>query len=70
MHHQPRQAMDQVEYRALSQFQNRECLWCDHDATQQAVFSRGNMTAVVLCCDDPKCMNRARDMCENTVGAA
>jgi hypothetical protein len=61
--------MSEVEYRSLSQFQSRECLWCKNDAMQQAVLSQGNMTAVVVCCDDPKCMGRAKDMCENTVGS-
>lgn len=62
--------MNDVEYRRLSHLQKRECLWCSHDATQEAFLSEGNLTAIIRCCNDPKCMQRALEMCEHTVGAA
>lgn len=62
--------MDKVEYRPVSQVQNRKCIWCVNYATQEVVLSRGNMTAIIQCCDDSKCIWQAREMCESTVGAA
>lgn len=61
--------MTEVEY-PLSEFQQRECVWCKNHATQEAVLSRGNVTTIFRCCDDPACIWRSGEMCETTVGAA
>jgi hypothetical protein len=62
--------MTEVEYRPVSQLRGHECLCCPNRATQEVILSRGNLTAIIRCCDDPKCMCRARDLCESTVGVA
>jgi hypothetical protein len=62
--------MDKMEYRSLNQAQNRNCISCVNYATQEVALSRGNVTAIIQCCDDPKCIWRARETCESTVGAA
>jgi hypothetical protein len=60
--------MSIVAYRPLSLIQQRECLWCSNDATHEASLTGGNLTAKNQCCDDPKCMQLSREMCERTVG--
>jgi hypothetical protein len=62
--------MNNVEYHPANSGSKRACLWCSKDATQEASLTRGNMTANNQCCDDPKCMRRSKEMCEDTVGAA
>jgi hypothetical protein len=62
--------MSKVEYRLPSHPYKRQCAWCVKDATQEAFKSQGNLTAISPCCDDPRCMRRAADRCESTVGAA
>ena len=59
-----------VEYRPVSHWQKRQCVWCLNDATQEAVQSHANLTAISRCCDDPRCMRLSAEMCESTVGAA
>jgi hypothetical protein len=61
--------MSEVEYRTLAPSQFK-CIYCSRDATQEATLSRGNMTAIIRCCDDAQCMRRSREMCESTVGNA
>ena len=59
-----------VEYRPVNQCQKHQCVWCVNDATQEAIQSQGNLTAVSRCCDDRKCMWLSAEMCRSTVGAA
>jgi hypothetical protein len=61
--------MKEVEYRTLRQIQQQECPWCRKDATQEAVLTRYNLTAIIRCCDDRQCMWRSADMCLRTVAA-
>lgn len=46
--------MDKLAYRPVSVPQT--CAWCDNDATHEAVRSDGNMTTIIPCCDDSKCV--------------
>ncbi len=62
--------MNKVEYRPASEGEKRnhqKCTWCANDATQKAVWSLGNVTAISPCCDDSRCMRLSEDRCEKTV---
>ncbi len=61
--------MSEVEYRMLGRSQFK-CVYCSNDATQEAILSTGNLTAIIRCCSDPQCMRRSREMCESTIGNA
>ncbi len=54
--------MTEVEYRPLSLVRGHECLCCTNRATQEAIQSRGNLTAIIRCCNDPKCICRAQEI--------
>jgi hypothetical protein len=65
-----RLGMGKVAYHPVSHWQKHKCLWCVNDATQEAVQREGNLTAVIRCCDDPKCVMLSGELCGRTVGAA
>ncbi len=62
--------MSKVEYRPVNPWYGGRCSWCGNDATQEAFQNQGNLTAISRCCDDPKCMALAAEMCRTTAGAA
>jgi hypothetical protein len=62
--------MSKVVYRPVSRCQKPQCVWCANDATQEAVQSEGNLTAITRYCDDPKCMWLSAEMCKSTAAAA
>jgi hypothetical protein len=63
-------AISKAEYRPVSHCSRCQCVWCVHDATQEAVQRQGNLTAISRCCDDPKCVWLSAERCELMVGTA
>ena len=54
----------------LSTWQKPDCInqsagyRCGNDATQEVVFTDGNVRTAIRCCDDPKCVARATGLAE------
>lgn len=50
-----------VTFRKKSDWQGKECLFCNNIATIEAVCGEGNVIALVRCCENSECKEKAEE---------
>jgi hypothetical protein len=61
--------MIKVTFNARAKWQSLDCLYCGNQATLQADAKKGNVSASIRCCSDPKCKDLAEISAKDCVEA-